>query len=198
VHLDDEELSLVESSGATVAHNARSNMNNSIGRARVGALGGRVVLGTDGIGNDLFEEARTAFFRLREDDATAGPGWVLERLAAGARLAGRSFGEPLLGTLEPGAPADLAVLDYAVPAPLRESSLAGHWLYGLSARNVRDVMVAGSWVVQDRRLTTADQEQVAREARVDAAALWRRLGSVGPHEFDPEGAPPWRSRAKAV
>ena len=61
----------------------------------------------------MFEESRTAFFRLREDDGGAGGDWPLARLAEGARLAGRAFGEPLLGTLEAGAPADLVVLDYA-------------------------------------------------------------------------------------
>lgn len=203
VHLDEAEIDAVLEAKATVAHNPRSNMNNSIGRAPVRALGNRVVLGTDGIGNDMFEESRTGFFRLREDDSTVGPEWALARLAQATRLAGRAFGEPLLGTLEPGAPADLVVLDYASPAPMRETTLAGHWIFGLSARNVRDVMVAGEWVVRDRRLTRADQEQLAREARVAAASLWRRLDDVAPHDFDPEGASPWRrsglpSRARAV
>jgi len=63
---------------------------------------------------------------------------------------------------------------------------------------VRDVMVGGEWVVRDRRLTRADQEQVAAEARAGAKRLWSRLDRTPPHEFDPKGAPLWRSRAKAV
>ena len=129
--------------GATVAHNARSNMNNAVGRARVGPLGPHLALGTDGIGADMFEESRTAFFRLREDDLGAGAGWPLARLAESARLAGRIFGEPLLGTLEPGAPADLVVLDYAAPAPLRRSRPSpATGSSGSRPRCVRDVMVA--------------------------------------------------------
>src|ERR1019366_8682190 len=99
VHLDDSEIDLVRSANASLAHNARSNMNNSIGRARVGALGKHVALGTDGIGSDMFEESHAAFFRLKEDDLVAAAGWPLVPLAEGARLAGRAFGEPLLGTL---------------------------------------------------------------------------------------------------
>ena len=71
----------------------------------------------------MFEESHAAFFRLREDDLGAGADWPLAPLAEGARLAGRCFGEPLLGTLEPGAPADLVVLDYAAPAPVRREQL---------------------------------------------------------------------------
>jgi putative selenium metabolism protein SsnA len=193
VHLDDHELALVRASNASLAHNARSNMNNSIGRARVGDLGARVALGTDGIGADMFEESRAAYFRLREDDRGAGAEWPLLRLAAGARLAARAFGEQQLGRLEPGAPADLVVLDYAAPSPVRRSSFAGHWVFGLSSRTVRDVMVAGEWVVLDRRLTRVDQDELAAAARIEAERLWKRLEEIGPHPFAPKGAQRWPS-----
>jgi putative selenium metabolism protein SsnA len=187
VHLDDDEIGLVHAAGASLVHNARSNMNNSIGRARLTALGKRVSLGTDGIGSDMFEESRAAYFRLREDDGGTGGDWPLQRLAESAHLAGRAFGEPLLGTLEEGAPADLAVLDYAAPTPVHDGTFAGHWVFGLSSRNVRDVMVAGEWAVLDRRLARADQQELAAAALVEAQRLWQRLDGIGAHEFEPKG-----------
>jgi putative selenium metabolism protein SsnA len=187
VHLDDDEIVLVHAAGASLAHNARSNMNNSIGRARLAALGEGVSLGTDGIGSDMFEESRTAFFRLREDDGATGGNWPLQRLAQSAHLAGRAFGEPLLGMLDEGAPADLVVLDYAAPTPVHDRSFAGHWVFGLSSRHVRDVMVAGEWVVTDRQLTNADQRELAAAALGETERLWRRLEEIGPHEFEPKG-----------
>ena len=194
VHLDDVELELVRTVNASLAHNARSNMNNSVGRARVQAMGPRVALGTDGIGADMFEESRAAYFRLREDDLGAAVDWPLARLAEGAGLAGRIFDEPQLGTLEPGAPADLVVLDYPAPAPLDASTLAGHWIFGLASRHVRDVMVAGEWVVLDRRLVRADQQELAVKAAVEARRLWARLDEIGPHEFEPKGDRRWPSQ----
>jgi putative selenium metabolism protein SsnA len=193
VHLDDHELSLVHAANAYVVHNARSNMNNSIGRARLDALGRRVALGTDGIGSDLFEESRTAFFRLHEDGSGVGPDWPLDRLAVGAKLAGECFGERRFGRIETGAPADLVVLDYAAPAPLDSRSFPGHWVYGLGSRHVRDVMVAGEWVVLDRRLTRADQQELAAFARTQAARLWARLDDIPQHEFEPKGGLRWPS-----
>jgi len=187
VHLSDAEILEASAARATVVHNARSNMNNSIGRTRVAQLGHRLALGTDGIGSDMFEESRTAYFRLREDSPVSTADWPLVRLASSARLAGRIFGEPLLGTLEPGAPADLVVLDYPAPAPLTESSFAGHWIFGLSSRHVRDVMVAGDWVVRDRRLARTDAQELAAQARSDAEHLWRRLDEIAPHPFEPKG-----------
>jgi putative selenium metabolism protein SsnA len=187
VHLDDDEIGLVHAAGASLAHNARSNMNNSIGRARLSALGARVSLGTDGIGSDMFEESRTAFFRLREDDGGTGGDWPLARLAESAHLAGRAFAEPLLGALQPGAPADLVVLDYAAPTPVHDGSFAGHWVFGLSSRHVRDVMVAGAWVVTDRTPVNVDGRELAEDALGQAERLWRRLDEIGPHEFEPKG-----------
>jgi putative selenium metabolism protein SsnA len=191
VHLDMHEIALVHEADATVVHNARSNMNNSIGRARVSELDGKLALGTDGVGSDMFEESHAAYFRLREDDGRAGADWPLARLAASARLAGHIHDEPLLGTLEPGAPADLVVLDYPAPAPVTDASLAGHWIFALSSRHVRDVMVAGEWVVTGRRLTRVDQDSLAAGALEQALRLWQRLDDVAPHPFAPKGEPSW-------
>ena len=195
VHLDEHEASLVARSNAWLAHNARSNMNNSVGRARVTGRDERLALGTDGIGADMFEESHAAYFRLREDDIAAPGAWPLARLADGARLAGEIFGEPLLGTLAPGAPADLVVLDYDAPTPLDAESVAGHWLFGLGSRFVRDVMVAGRWVVLNRTLVHADTSQLAHDARREAGRLWQRLDELPPHSFEPKGGPRWQTTA---
>ena len=193
VHLDDHEVALVQAANAFVAHNARSNMSNAVGRARLDALGRRVALGTDGIGADMFEESRTAFFRLREDDAHADPDWALDRLAAGARFAGAAFGERRLGRIETGAPADLVVLDYAAPAPVDARSFPGHWVFGIGSRCVRDVMVNGRWVVLDRRLTRADEQELAAGARTQAERLWTSLEDIPEHEFESTGGLRWPS-----
>jgi len=188
VHFDEGEAALVARANATLAHNARSNMNNGVGRPSLSVLRGRIALGTDGIGSDMFEESRAATFRLREDDLAAGSTFPLAQLGESARLAGRIFEEPLLGTLEPGAPADLVVLDYDAPAPLDAGSFAGHWVFGLSSRWVRDVMVAGEWVVLDRELVRADRRQLVADALGAADRLWSRLAELPAHPYEPEGA----------
>ena len=187
VHLDEAEAELVVTSGATVAHNPRSNMNNGVGRAPLHLLGARVALGTDGIGADMFEESRLGYLRLRDGGDDPAVDWPLDRLAEGSRLAGRIFNEPQLGVIEPGAPADLVVLDYPAPTPLSPESLAGHWLFGLSARMVRDVVVAGRVVVADHRLATADGARIAATAGEAAERLWRRVDALDEHPYRPAG-----------
>jgi cytosine/adenosine deaminase-related metal-dependent hydrolase len=187
VHLGGDEIELIATAGATVVHNPRSNMNNGVGRAPVGALGERLALGTDGLGGDLFEETRVAYLRRREEDVSIGPGWAVARLAQGARVAGDAFEEPLLGRVDPGAPADLAVLEYAAPTPLDDGDLADHWIFGLTSAAVRDVVVGGELVVAGRRLTRVDGDEIAATARAAAGQLWARLEDVPAHSFSLPG-----------
>jgi putative selenium metabolism protein SsnA len=206
VHLDHAEAALFRASGATLVHNPRSNMNNAVGRAPLAQLGSRVALGTDGIGADMFEESRSGYLRHLEErtaapdhdgghrlpitDVAADAGstsadWPLARLTVGAALVSDAFGEPGLGRIEAGAPADVVVLDYPAPTPVTSETLADHWTFGLSARAVRDVIVAGRVVVREGRLTAVDGEAIAAEARVEAARLWERLDAIGEHPFAP-------------
>jgi putative selenium metabolism protein SsnA len=196
VHVGPRERDILLSSSATIAHNARSNMNNSVGHSPVTAVpgdgapsggGDRIALGTDGSGGDMITESQAAFFRAREASVFTPPSWPLARLAAGSRAAGQAFGEPLLGRITAGAPADITVLDYAAPAPVSAGNLAGHWIFGLSPGHVRDVLVAGELIIADRRSTRLDQARLAAEATAEAGRLWARLEDIPPHDFTPLG-----------
>lgn len=187
VHVDDLEISMVEGSGATVVCNPRSNMNNSVGHSPFNHRGGKVALGTDGIGGDMLFESQAGFFRAKESDVLTSPSWPLTHLAEGARFAGTVFGEPLLGTLRPGAPADICVIDYDPPAPLHAENLAGHWVFGLSAGHVRDVYVAGEQVVAGGRSTRVDEQTMAAEELRTSEQLWQRLERIPAHEYEPTG-----------
>lgn len=186
IHLVESEIEAINECSATVVHNPRSNMNNRVGHAPVARFD-RLALGTDGIDGDMFAESKAAYWRARERDSAIGPQWVLDRMAESARFAGKAFGEPLLGRIEPGAPADLVVLEYDPPTPLTGENLAGHWVFGLSARRVRDVVVNGELVVQARRLTRVDQEEVLARSREWAERLWRRMEDIPEHPFAPKG-----------
>jgi putative selenium metabolism protein SsnA len=175
VHLDDSEIDAVRSSGAWVAHNPRSNLNNGVGYAPARRLGERVGLGTDGIDGDMFAETKVAYLAARAASLDAGPDWALARLTVGAGVVGAAFGEPALGSLETGAPADLVVLDYHGPTPITEENLAGHIVFGFGAGAVRDVMVGGKWVVRNRRHQLVDEEELAARCRELAPKLWERM-----------------------
>lgn len=187
VHVDRSEMDMVSSAGATVVCNPRSNMNNAVGHSPFNHREPRVALGTDGIGGDMISESQVGFFRAKEADVFTAPSWPLVRLSESARLAGRVYGEPLLGTLRTGAPADIVVYDYPPPAPIGSDNLAGHWVFGLSPSQVRDVYVAGDLVLQNGTSTKVDEAEAASDASRIAGSLWRRLEEIPEHDYEPKG-----------
>src|SRR5438045_9715260 len=91
VHLGKRDIRIAREAGVWFAHNPRSNMNNQVGYAPVSKFGDRVVMGTDGIGADMFDEARFAFFKGRDARLAAGADAWLEVLANYQRLASQPF-----------------------------------------------------------------------------------------------------------
>jgi putative selenium metabolism protein SsnA len=174
IHLSERERAAICSAGATVVHNPRSNLNNAVGYLDVRSLASQVALGTDGIDGDLLAEARAAFLRGRERYGPEQAPDVLGMLVAGQRFAARWLGHGL-GRLEAGCPADLVVFDYDPPTPLTAENLAGHLLFGLGARHVRDVVVQGELIVQNRLSTRVWEGAVQARGREQAQRLWRAL-----------------------
>lgn len=70
----------------TIAHNARSNLNNGVGYAAPAERPNPVVLGSDGIGADMLEEFRIAFVTHRSHDLAASPEAAWSWLEEGWRL----------------------------------------------------------------------------------------------------------------
>jgi cytosine/adenosine deaminase-related metal-dependent hydrolase len=173
VHLTAPELETVHLLGAWIAHNPRSNMNNNVGQAPTAAFR-RAALGTDGMDQDLLAEARAAYLKMRDSGRSDAMSATLQLLAGGHRLAAALFGLPF-GKLDTGAPADLLVLAYAPPTPLHADNLAGHLLFGVDRSHVTHVLVAGRWVVRERRLVNLDASALWERARSAAAALWQRM-----------------------
>ncbi|HXB54313.1 MAG TPA: amidohydrolase family protein [Vicinamibacteria bacterium] len=173
VHLRPDEIEEAQARGAWIAHNPRSNMNNTVGHAPTDAFK-QAALGTDGMGGDMLAEARAAYLKMKDAGRKDAVGATLRLLAGGQRLAAALFGLPF-GSLDRGGPADLGVFDYPSPTPFRAENLGGHLLFGLDRSHLRSVLVRGRWVVRDRRLVTVDADAVFARARAAAEALWGRI-----------------------
>jgi putative selenium metabolism protein SsnA len=174
VHLTQQQLGRVQESGAWLAHNPRSNMNNAVGYAPLRWFGKNTALGTDGFPADMFEEAKLGFFRNAESNHKVALGRIPEILQAGQRLAASFFGRDF-GSLTVGSPADLIVFDYNPPTPLQKSNLLGHFLFGMNSSTVESVMVDGEWVVWNRQLVRVKGEEVMTKAVKIAEKLWKRM-----------------------
>jgi 5-methylthioadenosine/S-adenosylhomocysteine deaminase len=157
VWVDEADLELIASRGASVIHNPSSNMILGDGIAPVPAMlarGIRVGLGTDGgCTNDrhsLFDEMRTAALLQK---VAAHDGKALD--AATAFNMGTQLGAAALevnaGAIEAGRAADLVSLDLGDLSLLPGPVTVRHVVYGLSPTAVDTVWVGGTPVVQEGR-----------------------------------------------
>ena len=178
VHLSRRDIRIARAAGAWFAHNPRSNMNNQVGYAPVAEFGDRVLMGTDGIGADMFDEARFAFFKGRDARTKFGADAWLDVLANNQRLASETFGVEM-GTFNEGAAADLVVMDYHQPTPLTADNFAWHFMFGMNSAMVESVMVAGRFIIRDRR-TAYPEAALYERARQAAAKLWKKLQRLRP------------------
>jgi putative selenium metabolism protein SsnA len=176
-HLDERSFARLAEAGVNVGHNTRSNMNNSVGYTKVGLIKSPILLGTDGIGANMFSEAQTAWFKACDAKAGFAPSDVTRMLGNNARRASRALGVRL-GELNPGAAADIIVTDYLPATPLSSANIAGHFIFAMGSQHVRHVMARGHWVLRDRVIQLVDEAKSRRAAVPAAKRLWEKMATL--------------------
>jgi len=178
VHLTDGDKAMLAAAGAGVAHCPTSNLKLASGLADVAgmlAVGISVGIGTDGQASnndqDMWEEMRLA--ALLPKGITQDPTTVPARQAffmatlGGAEALGMKH---LIGSLEPGKRADVAVvaLDRVHNVPRFEFSSQNTYsqlVYAAKAHDVQHVLIDGRWVMRGQELLTLDEAHAKAEAQ---------------------------------
>jgi 5-methylthioadenosine/S-adenosylhomocysteine deaminase len=173
VWLDEEELALVATRGATIVSNPAANMKLAVGKVfpypAARAAGVRVGLGTDGAGSndslDLLGDLK--LFALAQRHAAADATAIK---AADAWTIATGRAAPLLGAtpLAPGAPADFLLLDPRAPE-LAIGDLAADLVYAADRTAVDTVVVAGKVLM--RGGVQPERDEVVARARERATRL---------------------------
>jgi putative selenium metabolism protein SsnA len=176
VHLTDRDTQTLNRHDGFLVHNARSNMNNGVGYAARLPAFRNVALGTDGIGSDMFEELKFAYFKHKDAGGGFWPADFLGFLHNGTVLLERYFSGNFR-KVEAGSVADLVIYDYRNPTPLVGANLAGHLAFGLSSGSVRTVIIGGKLVYEDRQFPF-DLDPIYQQANRAAASLWKRMEAV--------------------
>ena len=177
VHLSADDVAAFARAGVGVAHCPTSNLRLGAGVAPVRELIDarvRVGLGVDGSASnersDLLFEVKQALLVAR---GRGGPAAMTAReaLRLGSRGGASVLGRDDIGSLERGKCADFAVwrtdgLEFGgADDPVAALVLSG-------PHRVDRLYVGGAEVVRDGRLVHADENEIAREHRVQARRLW--------------------------
>ncbi len=167
IHLSDNELDLLKSSGVWIAQNVESNQNNNVGLGSYGELADQMMLGTDGMHCDMLRSAKAAFLT---GQATEGIGFdtIYDRFRNVHRYIEST------GTAGDG-DNNLVILDYDPPTDLTRENFLGHFVYGIDTRHVESVISLGRVLVEDRKITTVDEKEVLTYARAMGRKLWDKL-----------------------
>jgi len=169
----DDEIARLSAAGVTATHAPGCDVPMGWGIAPVARLrdaGIAVGLGTSGGGSNdaghLLADARLAM----QVSALVGPqlaaSAVIDMATAGSA---DGLGRPELGRLTPGSAADLCLWDVSGVADAGVADPVAGLLWAAPGRRPRTVLVAGRTVVDDGRLTTADENEIA-------ARLFERVG----------------------
>jgi formimidoylglutamate deiminase len=162
-HADDGEVAHMAKSGAVagLCPSTEANLGDGVFPAIAFIqAGGRFGVGSDShVSVNVIEELRwleygqRLFTERRNRLHGAGNGNIAGFLYPASVAGGAQAMGQKIGRIEPGYSADLVVLDSRHPmlAGAKGDDILGRWLFGGSRRMIRDVMVAGDWVVQDAR-----------------------------------------------
>jgi cytosine/adenosine deaminase-related metal-dependent hydrolase len=169
-----------------VAHNARSNAKAGRGIAPVEAMRARgipVGVATDGpmSGNtlDLFSQFApvSMFQKLAGQSRKPMPAREVLRMATleAARVLGL---DARIGSLEPGKEADLIRISLADPRVQPVYDIYATLVFAAGPQDVRDVMVAGRWLMRDRDVLTLETPRVVADALQVAGEFNARIEEI--------------------
>lgn len=182
VWIEPDDIALIAERGATVAHNPAANLRLRSGRAPVPALldaGAGVAVGTDGAASSDDQSTWIAM-RLAALVHRGPEAWVSgpQALAMATTGGGSALGVPGLGTLTPGSPADISLIDRGGCGLAGAHDLETSLVLSETGAGVRHVVVAGDVVVRDGLPTRVDLREV--RAHLAEQVAKRAIGGASP------------------
>ena len=192
VWLSDREISLMRDTGTHISHNPSSNAKLGNGVARlpeIVAAGINVGVGHDSAeganSRDLFGVMRWASLLHRASRADASLFMAPEILHMATRNGGRALGHET-GVLEVGRIADVILLDLKNHyfTPLLENNrmhLLNHLAFSVDGAAVDTTIVDGKVIMEGRRFTNLDEEEVMAKATESFKTVIDRM--VVPEEY---------------
>lgn len=170
----DDDLRLMASRGATVLNCPRVFARSGVTASfhRFAEAGVRTAIGTDGYNMDLLGELNAASMisKLTSGQARAAPAPAL--IDAVTADAAAAIARDDLGRIEPGATADITVIDLTHPhlQPLSDPRRA---LVALANRaNIDTVLVDGRLLIADGSFTGGNEEAIATAGSAAIQRIW--------------------------
>lgn len=174
VHIKENEIDILKAKDVGSAHCPQSNMKLASGVAPIPSMLAknlRVGLGTDGAASNndlnLWEEMDTAA-KLHKVFSNDPKVLTAEQAFAMATIGGaRALHlENLIGSIETGKRADIAIVDFDGLNQTPYYNIYSSLVYATKADDVSTVIVNGKVLMRDRRLLTLDESAIKKDANL--------------------------------
>ena len=171
LHLQDTERRSIGASGAWVAQNTESNLNNRVvifigwvlrRKYHAGEVDGMVQLGCPA--------AKASYFIGLNNDKIDLPGIYLRFRNAQRYLIQNSFqgkGEN-----------NLVVLDYKPQTEFNAHNFLSHFIYGIESKHIQHVISSGRLIVNDRKSTSVDEDAICEASTELSKKLWQKMSQL--------------------
>lgn len=179
VHITENDINIMKAKNVRVAHNPGSNMKLASGIAPVPQMlkaGLSVGLGTDGAASnnnlDMFEELRLAATLHKANTLNPLVVPAIEAVKMATTFGAKALGlGGITGIIEVGLKADIVLLDMSGLHWYPRHDQLSLLTYSAAQSDVDTVIVDGNVLMENRRLTTIDEEQLKFEVQTRGLRL---------------------------
>ena len=165
IHLSDQERSLLSNAKAWMVQNPESNLNNEVGYFNHIGLSHQLMLGTDGMHNNMLRSAQTAYFVGKNQEQIDMP-QIYQRLRNTDHYLESQFSF---------SKHSLMILKYDSPSPIQQDNFLGHFFFGFENRHIQHLIALGEWIMKNQCILKVDEEVILKEAQKLAEFLWKKL-----------------------
>lgn len=189
IYAPDDDLDRLKAAGATVANCPLTFARGGVYAPfhRFAERGLRTVIATDGYCMDMVGEMRCAGFISKLHAGRSGATTAWELIRAATLSGAEALQRPDLGRIQPGAKADLVVIEMAKPHLQPVSDPIKTFVWNGSGADVWAVVVDGRLLVEGGRFQLADEAEIMREANRAIHRLWRMEPVAGTRRYAPKG-----------
>lgn len=156
IHMSDKDYELLNEIKPNVISNPESNANNNVGTMNIERIGA-YSLGTDGMTGNILGTLRSHFL-LRNGNVNEPLNVLYQHASA---ITDPYF--PGSGKIEPGAPADLAICNYAPVTPITLDNLFYHLVFGVQGKEMHMTISKGKIIFADNKIQNIDEQEANKE-----------------------------------
>jgi len=172
IFLNESDYDIIRSFKSSLAFNPHSNLNNAVGLPEYSALpsGLSILCGTDGMHANVVSSFKQIFLQMRHQKSSFENTFSrMEKIYFDQITFVKKYFPDYPG-LNEGDRADMIIWDYVPPTPINSGNFFGHYIYGISERQVCSAISGGDFLLKNYNLAR-NEEHVWKEVAIQGKRL---------------------------